>query len=94
MGNTIVAFPALAIVATVALVALITRNGFRRGSSVARSTPSTSDNSFARLDERIARLERAVDVIAVEMERVGESQRFLTRVLAERQAPGSSAPTE
>jgi hypothetical protein len=35
-------------------------------------------------DDRLARLEHAVDAIAVEMERVGEGQRFLTKVLAER----------
>jgi len=81
--------PVLAIVAT---VALITVNRFKRSSSAARSTLSTNDPSFARLDERIARLEQAVDVIAVEMERIGESQRFLTRVLTEGQASGSSTP--
>ena len=80
--------PVLAIVAT---VALMTVGRFKRGSSAARSTPSTNDDSFARLDERIARLEQAVDVIAVEMERVGESQRFLTRILAERQPPASQS---
>ena len=90
MGNSIVVFPVLAMVA---MVALITRNSFKRGSSVAGSTPSTNDNSFTRLDERIARLEQAVDVIAVEMERVGEGQRFLTRILAERQTPAASAST-
>jgi hypothetical protein len=35
-------------------------------------------------DARLARLEQAVESIAVEMERVGEGQRFLTKVLAER----------
>ena len=30
------------------------------------------------------RVEHAVDAIAIEMERIGEGQRFLTRVLAER----------
>jgi len=79
--------PVLAIVATIALIAA---NKFKRGSSAARSAPSTSDNAVARLDERIARLEQAIDAIAVEMERVGEGQRFLTRVLGERPMPASS----
>ena len=39
------------------------------------------------LDERIARIEHAVEAIAVEMERVGEGQRFVTRLLSERAAP-------
>ena len=36
---------------------------------------------------RLARLEHAVDAIAVEMERVGEGQRFLARLLAESGTP-------
>ena len=35
-------------------------------------------------DERMARLEQAVDVIAVEVERISEGQRFTTRLLTER----------
>lgn len=34
--------------------------------------------------ERLERLERAVDTIAIEMERVSEGQRFLTKLLTER----------
>ncbi|MEO8336318.1 MAG: hypothetical protein ABI664_15170 [bacterium] len=37
--------------------------------------------------ERLAHLERAVEAIALEVERVGEGQRYLTRVLAERPLP-------
>ena len=33
---------------------------------------------------RLERLEQSVEAIAIEMERVGEAQRFLTRVLHER----------
>jgi len=47
-------------------------------------------------DERLERLEQAVDAIAVEMERVGEGQRFMTRLLAERRAeraPGQTPPS-
>jgi hypothetical protein len=44
--------------------------------------------------ETLKRVEQAVDSIAIELERVGEGQRFLTRVLGE---PGrraeSSVPT-
>ncbi len=35
-------------------------------------------------DERMGRLENAIDAIAVEMERIGEGQRFVTKLLAER----------
>ena len=34
--------------------------------------------------ERLERLEQAVEAIAIEVERVGEGQRYLTRVLEER----------
>jgi hypothetical protein len=34
-------------------------------------------------DERMQRLENAIDAIAVELERIGEGQRFVTKVLAE-----------
>ena len=38
-------------------------------------------------DARLARLEQAVEAIAVEVERIGESQRFLTKVLTEKALP-------
>ena len=38
--------------------------------------------------ERLARLEQAMEAIAVEIERVGEGQRYLTRVLSD----GPSSP--
>jgi cation transport regulator ChaC len=37
--------------------------------------------------ERLERLEQAVEAIAIEMERVGEGQRYLTRVLENRPTP-------
>jgi hypothetical protein len=36
----------------------------------------------AELDARLARLERSVDAVAVDVERIGEGQRYVTRVLA------------
>ncbi|MEO6445121.1 MAG: hypothetical protein ABIZ91_02740, partial [Gemmatimonadaceae bacterium] len=44
--------------------------------------PATADVSHE-LDERFTRLEQGMDAIAVEVERVGESQRFMTRVFTE-----------
>ena len=35
-------------------------------------------------EDRLARIEQAVDAIAIEVERVAESQRFLTRLQTER----------
>ena len=39
--------------------------------------------------ERLERLEQAVEAIAIEVERVGEGQRYLTRVLENRASPPS-----
>jgi hypothetical protein len=39
---------------------------------------------LASVDERLARLENAVDAIAVEIERIAEGQRFTTKLLADR----------
>ncbi len=41
---------------------------------------------LARLDARLARVEQAVDAIAIEVERVAEGQRFTAACLAERPA--------
>jgi len=38
-------------------------------------------------DDRLQRLEQAVDSIAVEVERISEGQRFLTRLQTERDEP-------
>lgn len=38
------------------------------------------------LEARLARIEEAVDTIAVEIERMGEGQRFVTKLLSERTA--------
>jgi hypothetical protein len=38
-------------------------------------------------DARIERIEQAVDSIAIEMERVSEGQRFVTKLLSERATP-------
>ena len=37
--------------------------------------------------DRLTRLDHAVDSIAVEVERIGEGQRFMTRVLSEKGEP-------
>lgn len=69
------------------LALALSRALWRRGGR--RDTPVESRESIARL----ARLEQAVDAIAVEVERVSESQRFLTRVLAEPAPTREALPT-
>ncbi|MDQ6829938.1 MAG: hypothetical protein M3081_13850 [Gemmatimonadota bacterium] len=36
------------------------------------------------IEARLTRVEQAVDAVAIEVERVGEGQRYLTKLLAER----------
>ena len=59
------------------------RRRFRRGRDVRRpgGTAPTAE------DPRIDRLGQAVDAIALEVERIGEGQRFVTQLLAEERDP-------
>jgi hypothetical protein len=41
------------------------------------------DAGVPELKDRLERIDHAVDAMAIEMERLGEGQRFLTRLLAE-----------
>ena len=63
-------------------VLVLARAVARRIEGRARSSAPT----FApEVSERMERMERAVESIAIEVERVSESQRFLTKLLAERE---------
>jgi hypothetical protein len=42
-------------------------------------------------DARLIRVESAIESMAVELERIGEGQRFLTRLLAERSQSSEAA---
>ena len=61
---------------------------FRRRRWVPAGTTSTQ---AALGTERIERMEAAIDSIAVEMERVSENQRFMTRLMTETQLAGTIA---
>ncbi len=47
----------------------------------------------AERDHRLARIEMAVESMAVEIERISEGQRFVTKLLAERERPGGVLPS-
>ena len=50
-----------------------------------RTKPASSDAGLPRIDDsRFARLEQAVDSIAVEVERIAEAQRFSAKLMSER----------
>lgn len=58
-----------------------------------RGRPAAADPALRESAARLARLEQAVDAIAVEVERVSEGQRFVTRLLAESRVPAERAVT-
>ena len=81
MANPELLVVVLGLVATAAVVTSVIRT--RNAQPATIKSAAADDGSFARLDDRIARLEQAIDVIAVETERVAENQRFLTKLLTE-----------
>jgi len=56
------------------------------------ATLKGTTTSNAMVEARLTRIEEAVETIAIEMERMGEGQRFVTKLLAERagQVPDGS----
>jgi hypothetical protein len=56
-----------------------------------RSGPAP--RSLIGMEERLARIEGAVDTIAVEVERISEGQRFTAKLLAERSEAGAAKST-
>lgn len=73
IGTTCVAFP---------IAFAIARNMWRRGSRQVAGTVASPESA-----QRMERLEQAVDAIAIEIERVSEGQRYMTRLLAEGSGP-------
>jgi hypothetical protein len=49
-----------------------------------RRKNDVSDTSLGRIEDRLTRIEQAVDAMSVEVERISEGQRFTTRLLSER----------
>ncbi|HJR64861.1 MAG TPA: hypothetical protein VJ802_00420 [Gemmatimonadaceae bacterium] len=70
------------LLAAVALVAaVIVRLMDRRGDG--------EPKRVQRLEERVARLEGTIESMSSEMERLGEGQRFMTKLLSERSQSGA-----
>jgi len=67
----------------------ISRLFWKRGSRKMTVPPTAPDST-----ERLERIEQAVDAIAIEVERVSEGQRFVTRLLSERAPAIGAAPAE
>ena len=56
----------------------------------ARRRRDLPESSMVRLEQRLERMEQAIDAMATEVERVAEGQRFTSRLLAERQVERQS----
>jgi membrane glycosyltransferase len=46
------------------------------------------------IDERLSRIENAIEAMSIEVERISEGQRFVTRLLAERDDAKVALPRE
>ena len=78
---------AVVVVATFASFAVI---GVAVHAYLRRARRQASPALAPAADERLQRLEQAVDAIAIEIERVSEGQRFVTKLLTEGNAPALS----
>ena len=50
-----------------------------------RHSKEIPDSTVARLEQRLERMELAIDAMATEVERVADNQRFTSRLLADKQ---------
>ena len=59
-----------------------------------RAAVAVSPDMPAELQDRLSRMEQAIDAVAVELERVGEGQRYVTKVFTEQQRALGAGPAE
>jgi hypothetical protein len=83
-NSTIVAL--VAIICGTALVGTVVRAIGRAVVAHRHAAEGLPDETAARIEERLSRIEQAIDAMAVEVERVSEGQRFTTKLLADRNA--------
>ncbi len=53
---------------------------------------STDSTAIEDIRARLTRIEQVAEATAVEVERIGEGQRFTTKLLSDRNAPASKQP--
>lgn len=86
MGGPIILIPLLAIGLGIPfVVAPLIR-------AIVRRIELGAAKSDADTVQRIASMERNIDVIAIEIEKLAEGQRFVTKLLAERERPSGVLP--
>lgn len=81
--DVILAVTVPVMIAVVAVGVPLVRAVARRWERQDALTRPGSDN------ERLARIEQAIDAMAVEVERISEGQRFVTKLLSEREGPAA-----
>ena len=81
-----IAIPTLATLALLPLIIAFSRRIWKRGGSPTFGTQIPAD-----LSDRLTRLEALGETTALEVERIGEGQRFVTRLLTERAPDAISA---
>jgi len=69
----------IGLIAGTAMVSVVAQAWFKRPRG-----SGTDSRQLTEIADRLARLESAVDAIAVETERISEGQRFTTKLLGER----------
>jgi hypothetical protein len=87
-NNPGIIIPSVSVVSLVMLLPISVAWAKRIGRRAPAPAPIPSD-----LTNRLERIEQAVDTIAIEVERISEGQRFVTKIMVERPST-SAAPTE
>ena len=59
-----------------------------------RLRPTTKPAASSALGDRLTHLEQSVEAVAVEVERIGEGQRYMTRLFTERGAAAPAPPAD
>jgi hypothetical protein len=75
----------LAVLAVIAIAALMLRTWWLHREKM--KGLSMTNQALSPSDERLARVEQAVESIAIEVERIGEGQRFVTKLMNDRAQP-------
>ena len=75
----------LAVLGIVAIAALLLRTWWLHREKM--KGLSMTNQALSPSDERLARVEQAVESIAIEVERIGEGQRFVTKLMNDRAQP-------
>ena len=75
------------------LAAMVLGRGRTLNAAYAGAGGATSASSNE-ITDRLSQLEHSVDAVAIEVERIGEGQRFMTRVLTQDKQPADARPDD